>query len=66
MKRCPFRKMYHRADYNYYGSGVPAFDYKEVFQECIGKECMAYYSEDVGITKVEREDKCRLMEKKVE
>ena len=64
MKKCPFRKMYHRADYNYYGSGVPAFDYKEAFQECIGKACMAYYSENVGIAEARFEDRCKLMREK--
>lgn len=45
MKKCPFRKIYYRDNYNLYGSkGFPGFDYVEDFQECIGKECMSYYT----------------------
>lgn len=45
MKKCPFRKEYKRTDYNTYGMrGFPGFDYKENFQDCIGEECMAYYT----------------------
>lgn len=65
MKKCPFKKIYHRENYNLYGSeGFPAFDYIEDFQECIGDKCMAYYSKDVGLTTVRFEDKCKLMRKK--
>ena len=45
MKKCPFRKKYARGDYKTYGSsGVPLCDYVENFQDCIGEECMAYYT----------------------
>lgn len=45
MKKCPFRKKILRTDYNTYGThGIPGFDYVEEFEECIGKECMSYYT----------------------
>lgn len=45
MKKCPFRKKILRTDYNTYGThGIPDFDYVEEFEECIGKECMSYYT----------------------
>ena len=59
--------MYHRTDYNYYGSGFPVFDYKEDFQECIGEKCMAHYTysaKPYWDAQYEKDyDGCKLMKK---
>lgn len=44
MKKCPFKKIFIVEKYYTYGAqGFPMANYtKEEFDECIGKECMAY------------------------
>ena len=44
MKKCPFRKIITITEYRHIGNNVLPEQSVEGFQECIGKECMAYYT----------------------
>lgn len=43
MKKCPFRKWHIVTNYHLHGHGAPMAERtREDFDECIGKECMAF------------------------
>ena len=67
MKKCPFRKDTWVMDFQWEGNYPLPAHTQEDFQECIGEECMAYYTysaKPYWDAQYEKDyDGCKLMKK---
>lgn len=65
-KKCPFRKQYQAPSYHLAGNNNVVIEvWDEEFQNCIGQDCMSFYTQKHFISETqeyEDEPHCKLME----